>query len=105
MDRYNINIDSKILITGTVGFIGFYLFTLLLNKGYRVIGVDKMNDYYDVQLKEDRLSILQQYDNFKFHKIDLKDKQSLDKLFEKYKFDYVINLAAQAGVRYSITNP
>lgn len=97
--------NSKILVTGSAGFIGFHLSSLLLNKGYKVIGIDNMNDYYDVKLKEDRLDILKQHDNFIFHKIDLKDKEKIDDLFAKYKFDYVVNLAAQAGVRYSITNP
>jgi UDP-glucuronate 4-epimerase len=105
MVTYNLSKNSKILVTGTTGFIGFHLSKLLLDKGYRVIGFDNMNDYYDTQLKEDRLLILQKYDTFIFRKIDLKDKQSVDKLFEKYKIDYVINLAAQAGVRYSIENP
>lgn len=97
--------ENIILITGTAGFIGFYLSSLLLEKGYEVIGIDNLNDYYDVKLKEDRLEILKQNDNFTFHKIDLKDKEKVDDLFTKYKFDYVINLAAQAGVRYSIENP
>jgi len=97
--------NEKILITGSSGFIGFHLSTLLVEKGYRVIGLDNMNGYCDIKLKEDRLSILQQHSNFTFHKIDLKDKQSIDDLFINYKFQYVINLAAQAGVRYSITNP
>lgn len=96
---------KKILITGSAGFIGFHLSSLLLDKGYQLIGIDNMNDYYDVKLKEDRLDILKQYDNFTFHKIDLKDKEKIDDLFAKYKFDYVVNLAAQAGVRYSIKNP
>ena len=105
MVTYNLSKSSKILVTGTAGFIGFHLSKLLLDKGYRVIGFDNMNDYYDTQLKEDRLLILNQYDNFIFHKVDLKDKQPVDNIFETYKPDYVINLAAQAGVRYSITNP
>ena len=96
---------EKILITGSSGFIGFHLAELLLNKGYEVVGIDNMNDYYDVRLKEGRLEILQKYDNYTFYKIDLKDKEDIDNLFEKYRFDYVINLAAQAGVRYSIENP
>jgi len=98
-------VNKKILITGSSGFIGFHLSTLLLDKGYQAIGIDNMNDYYDIKLKEDRLSILQQHSNFTFHKIDLNDKQSIDDLFINHKFQYVINLAAQAGVRYSITNP
>ena len=95
----------KILITGVAGFIGFHLTNLLLNKGFQVVGIDNMNDYYDVQLKRDRLSLLEKIENFEFHKIDLKDKLSIDELFKKETPDYVINLAAQAGVRYSITNP
>jgi len=105
MDTYNLSKNTKILITGSSGFIGFYLSTLLVEKGYQVIGLDNMNHYYDIKLKEDRLTILNQYDNFTFHKVDLKDKQPVDNLFETYKPDYVINLAAQAGVRYSIENP
>lgn len=100
-----LNENSKILITGSAGFIGFHLSSLLLNKGYEVIGIDNINDYYNTRLKEDRLQILKQHDNFTFYKLDLKDKEAIDNLFKEYKFDYVINLAAQAGVRYSITNP
>ena len=96
---------EKILITGAAGFIGFHLSNLLLQKGYDVIGIDNMNDYYDIKLKEGRLSILNEKNNLKFYKIDLVDKKNIDYIFEKYKFDYVINLAAQAGVRYSIDNP
>lgn len=95
----------KVLITGSSGFIGFHLSSLLLDKGYEVIGIDNMNDYYDVNLKMSRLEILKQNCNFRFYEIDLKDKEIVDKIFDEYKFDYVINLAAQAGVRYSITNP
>lgn len=94
-----------ILVTGTVGFIGFHLSSLLLKNDYQVVGIDNINDYYDVKLKQDRLNILKQNHNFIFHKIDLKDKEKIDNLFSKYKFDYVVNLAAQAGVRYSIENP
>ena len=104
MDTYN-NKKIKILITGAVGFIGYHMSSLLLNKGNQVIGIDNMNDYYDVNLKEGRLSLLKKDENFIFYKMDLKDKEAIDDLFNKYKFDYVINLAAQAGVRYSITNP
>lgn len=95
----------KVLITGSSGFIGFHLSNLLLDKGFQVVGIDNMNDYYETQLKKDRLNQLKERENFSFHQIDLKDKESLDRLFETEKFDYVINLAAQAGVRYSITNP
>ena len=96
---------EKILVTGASGFIGFHLSELLLNNNYEVVGIDNMNDYYDVRLKEGRLETLKKYNNYTFYKIDLKDKESIDKLFKEYKFDYVINLAAQAGVRYSIENP
>ena len=98
-------LKEKILVTGAAGFIGFHLTSLLLDKDYQVIGIDNMNDYYDVNLKYSRLDILKKNENFIFYKIDLKDKEKVDDLFEKYNFEYVINLAAQAGVRYSITNP
>lgn len=97
--------NDKILITGSAGFIGFYLATLLLDKGYKVVGIDNMNDYYDINLKNSRLDKLKKYANFKFQKVDLKDKEHIDNLFCEYQFNYVVNLAAQAGVRYSITNP
>lgn len=103
--EFDIHNKPKILVTGSAGFIGFHLSYLLLSKGNKVIGIDNMSDYYDVKLKEDRQEILKQNDNFTFYKIDLKDKEQIDDLFDKYKFDYVVNLAAQAGVRYSITNP
>ncbi|UNC93513.1 NAD-dependent epimerase [Candidatus Contubernalis alkaliaceticus] len=97
--------NEKILLTGAAGFIGFHLSILLLDEGYQVTGVDNLNTYYSPQLKEDRLTLLQKYNNFIFHKTDLKDKPSLDSIFSNHKPDYVINLAAQAGVRYSIENP
>jgi UDP-glucuronate 4-epimerase len=97
---------QKILITGAAGFIGFHLSKYLLGTNeYKVIGLDNINNYYSTKLKEDRLEILKKYENFEFHKVDLKEKEKIDELFEKEKFDYVVNLAAQAGVRYSITNP
>lgn len=96
----------KILITGAAGFIGFHLSRKILETtDNTVVGIDNLNDYYPVNLKEDRLAILSPYKNFEFHKIDLADKQAIDILFKKAKFDVVINLAAQAGVRYSIENP
>ncbi len=97
----------KILVTGCAGFIGANVCDKLLqeNKVTEVIGIDNLNDYYDVSLKEYRLKKLLINSNFKFKKLDLCDKVNLDLLFEKYNFDYVINLAAQAGVRYSIDNP
>ncbi|MFA5576791.1 MAG: NAD-dependent epimerase [Tissierellaceae bacterium] len=95
----------KIFTTGVAGFIGFHLSNQLLSKSHQILGIDSINDYYDTNLKEDRLSILKQNHNFIFNKVDLKDKKSIDNIFKEYKPDYVINLAAQAGVRYSIENP
>lgn len=95
----------KILITGSSGFIGFHLSNLLLSKGFEIVGIDNMNAYYDVQLKKSRLNLLEKKEKFHFYQIDLIDRDKINELFEKEKFDYVINLAAQAGVRYSITNP
>ena len=97
--------NKKVLVTGSAGFIGFHLSKILLDKDYQVIGIDNLNDYYDPKLKEDRLAILRQNNNFIFHKVDLKEKPEVDKVFESYKPEYVINLAAQAGVRYSLKNP
>ena len=98
-------IKEKVLVTGAAGFIGFHLSNLLLEKDYVVVGIDNLNDYYDTRLKGGRLEILEGKENFTFKKIDLKDKEDIDELFATEKFDYVINLAAQAGVRYSIENP
>ena len=95
----------KILITGVAGFIGFHLANVLLADNHQIIGVDNLNNYYDQTLKDDRLAILKDHHDYAFNKVDLKDKPSLDQVFETNKPDYVINLAAQAGVRYSITNP
>ena len=96
----------KILITGCAGFIGFHLAKKLLsNNKFRVYGIDNLNTYYDVRLKQDRLKILKKYINFNFKKLDISNFAKLSKNFKENKYDYVINLAAQAGVRYSITNP
>jgi len=95
----------KILVTGTAGFIGFHLSKKLCENGWDVIGLDNLNNYYDVNLKNDRLNLLFPYSNFKFYKLDLVDRESIKKLFEEEKFDFVVNLAAQAGVRYSLENP
>lgn len=103
-----IKIDGKkILVTGAAGFIGSNLCIRLLSVYMNVtlVGLDNMNDYYDVRLKEYRLDKLKSNSNFIFVKGDLSDKKLIEELFEKYKFDIVVNLAAQAGVRYSIENP
>lgn len=93
------------LITGVAGFIGFHVCKHFLEHGHKVIGIDNLNEYYDLSLKEGRLALLQVHPNFEFHKITLEDKDSLSIIFDRYKFSCVINLAAQAGVRYSIENP
>jgi UDP-glucuronate 4-epimerase len=110
----------KILITGAAGFIGFHLTTNLLKTGHEVIGIDNMNSYYAVQLKIDRLkecgilenelaynraTLSKKYQGYSFYLMDIKDKENILALFQKYTFDIVVNLAAQAGVRYSIENP
>ena len=98
--------DSKrILVTGAAGFIGFHLCLRLLQRGDRVLGLDNMSEYYDVSLKENRLKILNKYDNFSFIRLDIAVRSGMEKLFAEHQFDVVVNLAAQAGVRYSITNP
>ena len=94
----------KYLITGCSGFIGYHVAQHLLNKNNLVIGVDNLNRYYDYKLKTDRLKKLKNK-NFKFYKFDLSNKNKLKKIFKDFKFDYVIHLAAQAGVRYSMKNP
>lgn len=96
----------NILVTGAAGFIGSFLCKRLLETtNNEIIGLDNLNDYYDVSLKETRLDMLKPYKNFKFIKGDISDKAFVDKLFDEYKFDVVVNLAAQAGVRYSIDHP
>ena len=97
----------KILITGCSGFIGFHLCQKILQtkKNFKIVGVDNLNDYYSVPYKKKRLSLLKKKNNFTFHKIDISNYKEFKKIFSKNKFDFVINLAAQAGVRYSITNP
>ncbi len=112
---------KNILVTGAAGFIGFHLAKKLLKDGFNVIGIDNINDYYDVNLKYDRLNELgieragaeifnnpvnsNRYENFKFIRINLEDRENLPGIFKEYNFDIVCNLAAQAGVRYSIENP
>ena len=101
--------SEYILVTGCAGFIGFHLCKQLIEDNYKVIGIDNINDYYDTKLKKKRLEILSQTalkkNNWDFFKIDLLDKNSLLQIFEKYKPSTIINLAAQAGVRYSLENP
>ncbi|HHT96079.1 MAG TPA: NAD-dependent epimerase/dehydratase family protein [Clostridia bacterium] len=97
--------EYRMLITGAAGFIGYHLSKRLLEMNHTVVGLDNLNDYYDVNLKLARLDLLKPFNKFSFHKIDLVDKEALYNLFAESKFDIVVNLAAQAGVRYSITNP
>ena len=99
------DIKNRVLVTGAAGFVGFHLSKRLLDEGAEVVGFDNINDYYDVNLKYARLEILEKYEKFTFIKGDLKDKDAVDKLFADFKIDIVVNLAAQAGVRYSIENP
>jgi len=95
----------KILVTGSSGFIGFHLSMLLLKKGNEVLGVDCMNNYYDIKLKKARLKILKKYKNFSFSKINLENEKKIKLVFKKFRPKIVIHLAAQAGVRYSIDKP
>jgi len=97
--------NELVLVTGSAGFIGFHLSKALCQQGYQVVGIDNLNEYYDVTLKQSRLGILQQIQGFIFEKVDLTNKNEIEKLFRDYPFVRVVNLAAQAGVRYSLTNP
>ena len=98
-------ISGRVLVTGAAGFIGFHLSKRLCDSGISVIGIDNLNDYYDVNLKKARLSELTPFPDFTFYEMDLQHKGAIDNLFATNQIDYVVNLAAQAGVRYSITNP
>ena len=95
----------KTLITGAAGFIGFSLCMKLLERGDDIIGIDNHNDYYDPKIKDERLKLLKKFSNYYHYKIDLCDQESLNTVFKKYKIKKVVNLAAQAGVRYSMENP
>ena len=100
--------NNRVFITGSAGFIGFHLSHRLLEDGFTVIGLDNLNDYYDVNLKNDRLSILKQYSSFRFYKLDLSDRPGLDNMFSQENIgieDKIIHLAAQPGVRYALQNP
>ncbi len=96
---------EKILITGSAGFIGMHLCKYLLNDGYDVLGIDNINNYYNSILKKNRLKVLRGYDNFEFIKADISDLRNLESIFNTYEPNKVVNLAAQAGVRYSLKNP
>ena len=95
----------KVLVTGAAGFIGYHLCKSLLDDGYEVLGIDNLNDYYDVSLKSLRIDSIKEHNNFAFKKIDISNYSSLEKIFKNFSPNKVVNLAAQAGVRYSITNP
>ena len=110
----------KVLVTGTAGFIGSFTAARLVQRGDDVVGIDNINDYYDIQIKYGRLKLAGidpssamegiwvesgLHQNYKFIKTDLQDRESLNRLFQEQKFDMVCHLAAQAGVRYSLTNP
>ncbi|MCK5558649.1 MAG: SDR family NAD(P)-dependent oxidoreductase, partial [Candidatus Hydrogenedentes bacterium] len=96
---------KKVLVTGAAGFIGYHLSKRLLDLGFEVTGIDNLNDYYDVELKRDRLGQIEHSDRFKFFKLDLSDKEAIASVFTSGRFDAVVNVAAQAGVRYSLKNP
>lgn len=98
--------NNKIyLLSGVAGFIGSYLSKKILTEGNRVIGIDNLNDYYDIKLKKARLNQLEKFERYKFIKEDISNKEAIEKIFEEYKPNIVINFAAQAGVRYSLENP
>ncbi|WP_404455270.1 SDR family NAD(P)-dependent oxidoreductase [Oceanobacillus kapialis] len=105
MSHQTLNAQKTYLVTGAAGFIGFYLSKKLLEQGCKVIGIDNVNDYYDVKLKHTRLDLLKPYEQFTFIEGDIADKEKIMDLFATHAPDIVVNLAAQAGVRYSIENP
>lgn len=97
--------DHPVLVTGCAGFIGFHLAHRLLGQGRPVVGLDNVNDYYDVTLKWDRLKQLQRFADFEFRQVDLQGRSDMEDLFKAHAFEVVVHLAAQAGVRYSLVNP
>src|SRR5215475_10431555 len=99
------NPHMRVLVTGTAGFIGFHVAQRLLARGDAVIGIDNVNNYYDVRLKEDRLAILADNQRFSFLRLDLANRENMAAVFAHEKPERVVHLAAQAGVRYSLTNP
>lgn len=105
MSYKQLDANKTYLVTGAAGFIGYYLSQKLLNQGCKVVGIDNLNDYYDINLKLDRLNRLEPNENFTFINGDISDKELITNLFEQYTPNIVVNLAAQAGVRYSIENP
>lgn len=96
---------DRVLVTGAAGFIGSHLCQRLIKEGYAVVGVDSVNDYYDVTLKQARLALFQSDPNFTFEQVNIADQPAINRVFEAHDFKYVVNLAAQAGVRYSLENP
>ncbi|USD17474.1 SDR family NAD(P)-dependent oxidoreductase [Priestia megaterium] len=105
MSYNQLDTNKTYLITGAAGFIGYFLSEKLLAEGCKVIGIDNINDYYDVNLKHTRLKQLEPYEKFTFLRVDISDKEALTNVFKEYTPNIVVNLAAQAGVRYSIENP
>ena len=103
-DQQTVNM-KRILVTGAAGFIGFHLCRRLLQEGALVEGIDNLNSYYDPALKKDRLAILQGYEGFRFHRVDMADREAMERIFREGRFQCVVNLAAQAGVRHSIKDP
>jgi len=104
-DYKKLDTSKVYLVTGAAGFIGFHLSKRLLNEGCKVVGLDNLNEYYDVNLKKARLNILKQEENFQFVYANLEDKEAIDSTFKEYHINIVVNLAAQAGVRYSLKDP
>jgi len=98
-------LDGKILVTGAAGFIGFHLCRRLLGEGLAVTGLDNLNDYYDPSLKQARLALLREFPAFSFHQLDVADRTGMEALFRELAPEYVVHLAAQAGVRYSVDHP